>query len=81
MRKPKALRPVGRDEDLEQLAHRLLAGEALPRPRMPGWLARIVFEPPDVIPVRRSTMVQRAVTDHGPDRDTIPIPTPHRRSA
>jgi hypothetical protein len=79
VRKPKALRLVGRDEDLERLARRLLTGEALPRPRMPGWLARIVFEPPDVIPVRRSTLAQRAVTDHGPDRDTIP--TPHRRSA
>ena len=79
MRRTKALRPVGRDEDLEQLAHRLLTGEALPRRRMPGWLARIVFEPPDVVPVRRSTLARRAVTDHGADRDTIP--TPHRRSA
>jgi len=70
---------VGRDEALEQLAHRLLAGEALPRPWIPGWLARIVFEPPDVIPVRRSTLAQPVATDHGPGRDTIS--TPHRRSA
>jgi len=70
---------VSRDQALEQLAHRLLTGEALPRRRMPGWLARIVFEPPDVVPVRRSTLAQRAVTDHHADRDTIP--TPLRRSA